>query len=112
MPLHGVLPGRVRRFPASPARKVPHMGWNQIRIRRPHPALEGVGDGAYVYFVHSYYVEADDPGDVATTTAYGPDFASAVAHDHLVACQFHPEKSQRIGLHLLDNFVRNVVGHA
>lgn len=108
----GVLPGRVRRFPADPERKVPHMGWNQLEIRRPHPALEGITDGAYVYFVHSYFVEADDVRDVATTTAYGVDFVSAVARDHLVASQFHPEKSQRIGLRLLDNFVRNVVVRA
>jgi glutamine amidotransferase len=108
----GILRGRVRRFPPDPERKVPHMGWNQLEIRRPHPVLEGLADGAYVYFVHSYFVEADDARDVATTTAYGVDFVSAVARDHLVASQFHPEKSQRVGLRLLDNFVRNVVARA
>jgi glutamine amidotransferase len=108
----GVLPGRVRRFPASPERKVPHMGWNSLAIRRAHPGLEGVEEGAYVYFVHSYYVEAGDEADVATTTPYGLDFVSAVAREHLLATQFHPEKSQRVGLRLLDNFVRNVVARA
>jgi glutamine amidotransferase len=108
----GVLPGRVRRVPASPERKVPHMGWNQLAIRQGHPALAGIPDGAYVYFVHSYFVEADDVRDVATTTAYGVDFVSSVARDHLIASQFHPEKSQQVGLRLLDNFVRNVVARA
>jgi glutamine amidotransferase len=108
----GVLPGRVRRFPAAPDRKVPHMGWNQLEIRRAHPGLEGIGEGAYVYFVHSYFVEADDERDVVTTTPYGVDFVSCVARDHLLASQFHPEKSQQVGLRLLDNFVRNVVARA
>jgi len=108
----GLLPGRVRRFPASPDRKVPHMGWNQITRRQPHAVLDGIEDGTYVYFVHSYFVDADDPADLLTSTAYGFDFASAVAREHLVACQFHPEKSQRVGLRLLDNFVRNVVARA
>jgi imidazole glycerol-phosphate synthase subunit HisH len=108
----GALPGRVCRFPASPERKVPHMGWNQLAVRRPHPVFDGVDDGAYVYFVHSYYVDAADPRDVVTTTGYGVDFVSCVARDHLVATQFHPEKSQRLGLRLLDGFVRSVVAHA
>ena len=108
----GVLRGRVRRFQATPDRKVPHMGWNELRVARWHPFLDGVDDGAYVYFVHSYYVEADDEDDVAATTPYGVDFASCVVRDNVVASQFHPEKSQRVGLRLLENFVREVVERA
>jgi len=108
----GVLPGRVRRFPPATDRKVPHMGWNTIRQLRAEPLFTGIVDEAYVYFVHSFYVEPANAVDVATTTPYGVDFASCVVRDHIVACQFHPEKSQGVGLHLLDNFVRHVVEHA
>jgi len=104
----GVLPGRVVRFPADPTRKVPHMGWNALRIVRSVPELAGIEDGAYVYFVHSYYPVPADRAVVATTTPYGPEFASSVTRDNVFACQFHPEKSQRVGLRLLDNFVRVV----
>ncbi len=104
----GVLRGRVVRFPADPVRKVPHMGWNQVRVVRRVPALADVDDGAFVYFVHSYYPVPADPAVVATTTEYGPEFASSVARDNLFACQFHPEKSQQVGLRLLDGFVRVV----
>jgi glutamine amidotransferase len=108
----GILPGRVVRFPADPARKVPHMGWNTLRMARPAPALAGIEDGAYVYFVHSYYPVPADPAVVATTTVHGAEFASSVARDNVFACQFHPEKSQQVGLRLLGNFVRLVQGHA
>jgi glutamine amidotransferase len=101
----GVLPGRIVRFPHDPARKVPHMGWNSLRIVRPAAALAGIDDGAYVYFVHSYYPVPSDPAVVATTTPYGEEFASSVVRDNVFACQFHPEKSQRVGLRVLDNFV-------
>src|SRR5437870_5408203 len=104
----GILPGRVVRFTADPARKVPHMGWNALRMVRAAPALAGIDDGAYVYFVHSYYPVPADPAVVATTTPYGCDFASSVARDNVFACQFHPEKSQQVGLRLLDNFVRQL----
>jgi glutamine amidotransferase len=102
----GVLPGRVVRFPPNAERKVPHMGWNTLRVLRPTPALAGLDDGAYVYFVHSYYPVPADPAVIATTTPYGVEFASSVVRDNVFACQFHPEKSQRVGLRLLDNFVR------
>ena len=108
----GVLPGRVVRFAPDAARKVPHMGWNSLRIVRRAAPLAGIQDEAYVYFVHSYYPVPADPGVVATTTAYGPEFASSVACDNVFACQFHPEKSQQVGLRLLDNFVRVVRGAA
>jgi glutamine amidotransferase len=108
----GILRGRVVRFPADPARKIPHMGWNSLRIARRTPELAGIDDESYVYFVHSYYPVPADPSVVATTTTYGPEFASSVACDNVFACQFHPEKSQRVGLRLLDNFVGVVRGAA
>jgi glutamine amidotransferase len=108
----GVLSGRVVRFARHPERKVPHMGWNQLRVKRRPPVLEGVEDGAYVYFVHSYYPVPTDPAVVATTTEYGPEFVSSVARDNLYAGVFHPEKSQQVGLRLLGNFARMVAGQA
>ncbi len=104
----GILPGRVVRFAPDPERKIPHMGWNALRIVRGAPALAGIDDGAYVYFVHSYYPVPADPAVVATTTPYGPEFASSVVRENVFACQFHPEKSQQVGLRLLDNFVRQL----
>ncbi len=104
----GILPGRIVRFRRDPGRKVPHMGWNTIRMARRTPHLDGIDDGAHVYFVHSYYPVPADPAVIATTTPYGEEFASSVARDNVFACQFHPEKSQRIGLRLLDNFVRTL----
>jgi imidazole glycerol-phosphate synthase subunit HisH len=105
----GILKGRVRRFePADPSLKVPHMGWNGLDIRRRPPHLEGIDDGARVYFVHSYYVETSDTSIVATTTSYGVDFVSSAWRDNIFATQFHPEKSQATGLHILRNFVRLV----
>ena len=100
----GILPGRVVRFPNGV--KVPHMGWNDIRFTRPHPVLEGVEEGSFFYFVHSYYVEPAKMDTTLTVTAYGGDFASGVADRNLVAFQFHPEKSSSSGLRILDNFAR------
>ena len=102
----GILRGRVVRFRDrdDPEFRIPHMGWNQIRARQATPALSGIADGAFVYFVHSYYVEPADPALIATTTDYGGEFVSAIARDNLFACQFHPEKSQRVGLEILRNF--------
>ena len=102
----GIFPGRIVRFAADPERKVPHMGWNTLRVCQRTPALADVPDGAYAYFVHSYYPVPADPSLVATSTAYGPEFASSVARDNVFACQFHPEKSQRVGLALLDGWAR------
>jgi len=103
----GILPGRVVRFPADAALKVPQIGWNRLRLRRPDcPLLRGLPEGAYVYFVHSYYPEPSNPVDVCTETDYGRPFASMVWRDRIFACQFHPEKSQDIGLKILENFVR------
>jgi len=108
----GIFAGRVVRFPFSnpgspPTRdsfKVPHMGWNSVQIRKQVPALEGIEDGAYFYFVHSYYPVPKERHIVATTTDYGGEFVSSVSRGNLFACQFHPEKSQTVGLKILHNF--------
>ncbi|MDA8383533.1 MAG: imidazole glycerol phosphate synthase subunit HisH [Betaproteobacteria bacterium] len=109
----GVLPGRVRRFPAAAMvdergnrMKVPHMGWNQVAPARSHPLWHGIAPGERFYFVHSYYVEPAEPALVAASTSYPFPFASAVATGSLFAVQFHPEKSQAAGLALLRNFAR------
>lgn len=98
----GVLAGRVRRFP--PYLTVPHMGWNQIHQAKACPLWRGVPDHTYVYFVHSYYAEAEDRSVVAAWTDYGLDYCSAVAVGNLYAIQFHPEKSQDVGERILRNF--------
>ncbi len=100
----GLLPGRVVRFPGTV--KVPHMGWNDVRFTKSHPVLEGVPEGSYFYFVHSYYVSLLREEDVLLLTDYGLTFASGAARDKLVAFQFHPEKSSSVGLRILDNFAR------
>lgn len=97
-----LIKGKVVRFKGD--LKVPHMGWNRIRIVKPNPLLEGIPDGSYFYFVHSYYVLPDDFSVVAATTEYGLEFASMVWLDNLFATQFHPEKSQKLGLKMLENF--------
>jgi glutamine amidotransferase len=100
-----VLKGRVVRFPGvAGGLKVPHMGWNQIRRTKSLPLFRGVPDGAYFYFVHSYYVAPEDEAVVATTTRYGLEFVSSIQQENLFACQFHPEKSQTAGLALLRAF--------
>ncbi len=108
----GILPGRVVRFAgASAARlKIPQMGWNQLAIRRRVADLDGVENGAYVYFVHSYYVVPADPGLTVASTRYGVEFTAAIAAGNVFACQFHPEKSQDVGLRILENFARRVDG--
>ena len=102
----GILPGKIVRFAPDPAgkRKVPQMGWNALRIVKRAPHLAGLKDGAQVYFVHSYYPQPSDPEIVATTTDYGVTFASSVWRDNVFATQFHPEKSQAVGLRILANF--------
>jgi len=106
----GIVPGKVVRFEFDAGNdsgqlSVPHMGWNQIHHRRRCPLLEGIDDGAYMYFAHSYHVVPAEDEIIAATTDYGYDFASAIWRDNVFAVQFHPEKSQRIGLRLLENFV-------
>ncbi len=100
-----LIPGRVVRFPRG--LKVPHMGWNTIHILRDGcPLLRGIPEGAYFYFVHSYYVVPYDLSVVATSTEYGVEFASMLWRENVFATQFHPEKSQRSGLTMLENFHR------
>jgi glutamine amidotransferase len=106
-----VLPGEVIRFPpeamfdaAGSRLKVPHMGGSVLRLVKPCPLFHGLGDAPSVYFVHSYHAQADDPADVAAEADYPTPFPAAVWRDNLMACQFHPEKSQRIGLAMYANF--------
>jgi len=102
----GIFRGKVVRFLDGSGLKIPQIGWNQLQIARPDcPLLKGIPDGSYVYFVHSYFPRPEDPSIVATRTDYGEAFASAVWRDNVFATQFHPEKSQEVGLRLLRNFV-------
>jgi glutamine amidotransferase len=107
-----VITGKVRRFPDSLCNsdtgeklKIPHMGWNQVFQRLPHPLWRDIADNSRFYFVHSYYVDAEDENVIAGTTTYGLTFTSAAAKDNIFAVQFHPEKSQHAGLTLLRNFL-------
>jgi glutamine amidotransferase len=102
----GVFSGRVVRFAERPGLKIPQIGWNQLELVRPDcPLYRGIADGSYVYFVHSFHPQPEDAGLIATRTDYGGTFASSVWRDHVFATQFHPEKSQEVGLKLLENFV-------
>jgi imidazole glycerol-phosphate synthase subunit HisH len=106
----GVLPGRVRRFPAeetlAKGLKVPHMGWNEVAQSERHPLWQDIADGARFYFVHSYFVEPAEPSVIAGSTVYGLPFTSAATRANIFAVQFHPEKSAHAGLQLLANFMR------
>ena len=99
----GIFPGTVVRF-ESDSLKVPHMGWNQLSLKREHPVLQGL-DGEAFYFVHSYYPEPAEPADLLGTTEYGGEFCAAAGRENLAAVQFHPEKSSRAGLMLYANFL-------
>jgi len=104
-----VIPGHVLRFPdkmsvAGERLPVPQMGWNQLSFKKNPAVFEGIPDGSNVYFVHSYYVKPDDDAVIASSTDYGIEFCSSVWKDNIVATQFHPEKSQEIGLRILKNF--------
>lgn len=100
----GILAGDVVRFPAMPDLKVPHMGWNTLIPTRPIDLLNGIPSDASVYFVHSYYVRPKDESVIAARTSYGIEFTSMISRGNLYATQFHPEKSQKVGLKLLENF--------
>jgi glutamine amidotransferase len=100
----GIIQGKVRRFPVDQGLKVPHMGWNNVTLERPCPLFEGIPNGSFWYFVHSFYVDPSDKAVVTTMTDYGATFVSAIWRDNVVACQFHPEKSQSVGLRLMKNF--------
>lgn len=103
----GLLPGRVVRFQPAEGLKIPHMGWNTLRIRRPVPLLRGLEGEPSVYFVHSYHAAPSNPDDVIAESDYPGPFAAIVGRDNLVACQFHPEKSQAVGLAMYANFARS-----
>ena len=106
-----ILPGKVVKFPGGSSEtkngrpiKIPHMGWNQIKIKKNVPLFGGVGDSPYFYFVHSYYVVPEDQNMIATVTNYGIEFVSGIQHKNIYAFQFHPEKSQTLGLSILERF--------
>ncbi len=105
----GILPGRVRRFDPGPQElRIPQIGWNQLHHDGSNPLLRGIPDGAYAYFVHSYYCDAADPNDVIATTDYGIEYPSVVGRGRVWGIQCHPEKSHNVGLAILRNFVRIV----
>ena len=101
----GLLPGKILRIPKKGDMKIPHMGWNDIKIKEGAKLFAGLEDHPYVYFVHSYYLQADDPSIVAATTEYGVTIHASVEKDNIFACQFHPEKSSTVGLQILKNFI-------
>lgn len=101
----GLLPGRILRIPDAAGLKVPHMGWNSLKIRSGAKLFKGIETGAYVYFVHSYYLKAEEDEVVASSTEYGVSIHAAVEKGNLFACQFHPEKSSDVGLKILNNFI-------
>ena len=101
----GLLPGKILRIPKSGDLKIPHMGWNNIKVKEDSRLFKGLPENPYVYFVHSYYLQADDEDIVAATTEYGVKIHAAVEKDNIFACQFHPEKSSTVGLQILKNFV-------
>lgn len=100
-----LLDGRIRRIPAAPGLKIPHIGWNDLTFPNEGRLFRGVDEHAYVYFVHSYYLEAADPSVVTATAEYGTLIHASVEKNNIFACQFHPEKSSRIGMKILQNFI-------
>ena len=99
-----LLPGKIVRIPEGGGRKIPHIGWNDLHFPKEAKLFRGIPEESYVYFVHSYYLQAGNPEDVAATTEYGPTIHAAVEHGNLCACQFHPEKSGDVGMQILKNF--------
>ncbi|TVR19026.1 MAG: imidazole glycerol phosphate synthase subunit HisH [Anaerolineaceae bacterium] len=102
----GILPGYVTRFPAHHSLKVPHMGWNQLRFNRQSPLLDGIAEGSYAYFVHSYFCMPRNDSDLLIYSDYGMQFSAGVERGHIFGVQFHPEKSQQVGLKMLANFLK------
>ena len=105
MPGLGILPGKILKIPDAPGLKIPHMGWNSIQIAPGSRLFQGIESGAYVYFVHSYYLRASDPSIVAASTTYSTKIHASVEKGNVFACQFHPEKSSHVGLTILKNFI-------
>ena len=103
----GWIPGAVEKIaPSDPTLKIPHMGWNTIAITRPHPLFAGIPDGLHAYFVHSYHLVTESPDTLLATTDYGGTVTACVGRDNMFGTQFHPEKSQALGLQLIENFLR------
>lgn len=101
----GLLKGKILRIPGGEGLKIPHMGWNNIRVKEGSRLFRGIRQNSYVYFVHSYYLKAEEEKDVAAVTEYSVPIHAAVEHGKIYACQFHPEKSSRTGLKILENFL-------
>ena len=101
----GILKGKIVRIPEGPGLKIPHMGWNSLNVREGASLFKGLEKEPYVYFVHSYYLQAKDPKIVAATTEYGVTIHASVEKENVFACQFHPEKSSKTGLAILKNFL-------
>lgn len=102
----GVLQGKVKKFSDKNSLKVPHMGWNQLKVNPKCPLLKGIADKSYVYFCHSYYPEPKNKLDIAATCEYGVDFCALIWRQNLYGTQFHPEKSQAVGIKILKNFIQ------
>lgn len=103
----GWFKGEVRKMtPVDDALRIPHMGWNTLKLHRPHPLFDGVAEGAHAYFVHSYHATGAQADDVLASVDYGGDIVACIGRGNIVATQFHPEKSQQIGLRIIENFVR------
>ena len=102
----GILSGKIRRLPESEGLKIPHIGWNSLQYPNAGRLFEGIAEGAYVYFVHSYYLEADQPKIVTAATEYAAYIHASVEQGNVFACQFHPEKSSDVGMQILKNFMR------
>lgn len=101
-----ILDGRIVKIPAKEGLKIPHIGWNSLHLQNDGRLFAGITEGAFVYFVHSYYLQADREEDVAASTIYNVRIHASVEHENLFACQFHPEKSSTVGLQILKNFIR------
>jgi glutamine amidotransferase len=101
----GLIPGKVRKFPASDTLKIPHMGWNQLDHNGSSPLLKDVTSGDYAYFVHSFFCDVTDSADTITTTEYGQSFSSIIGRNNIYGIQFHAEKSQHVGLQILKNYI-------
>jgi len=103
----GWIPGAVEKIaPSDPALKIPHMGWNTIAVTKPHPLFAGIPEGLHAYFVHSYHLVTESPDTLLATTDYGGALTACIGRDNLFGTQFHPEKSQALGLQLIENFLR------
>ena len=100
----GIFKGKIKKFSSDMGLKIPHIGWNSLEIKQKDGIFKNIPDNSYVYFVHSYYLQAEDKNDIATVTNYGISFHSAVGKNNIFATQFHPEKSGDVGLQILRNF--------